>query len=84
MRRLDLADRELVQDDFFSQPALAFSFEQFSEQMLLKPSTAETLVDLQAEFNSLKIAATDANQPGETGSTVEAPIDSGWSLAKYY
>jgi hypothetical protein len=27
LRRLDLADREQVQDDFFSQPALAFSFD---------------------------------------------------------
>jgi hypothetical protein len=49
--------------------------------MLLKPSTAETLVDLQAEFNSLKVAGSVKD---ESESTAEVGIDCGWPLTKYF
>ena len=38
-------------------PSLSFCFDQFAKEMLLAPSKADTLIDLQAEFNALSIMA---------------------------
>jgi hypothetical protein len=46
-----------MQGEFTTQPAIQFCFEQFASEMLVKPSLAENLIDLQAEFNELKITA---------------------------
>jgi len=49
MRRLDEADRQAgfgQLTEFSTQPELAFCFDQFSAQMLLKNSTALNLIDL--------------------------------------
>ena len=49
MRRLDEADRQAgfgQLAEFATQPELAFCFDQFSAQMLLKNSTALNLIDL--------------------------------------
>ena len=47
IRRLDLVDRVANgETDFISRPSVTFSFEQFSMQMLPKPSAADSLVDL--------------------------------------
>lgn len=61
LRRLDLADKEL-QVDFREQPDIAVCFDNFASQLLPQPSKAETLVDLQAEFNSLKLSSNDPDQ----------------------
>lgn len=52
IRRLDQADKAM-QGDFTTQPLIGFCFEQFADGLLVKPSTAESLIDLQAEFNAL-------------------------------
>ena len=49
--------------------------------MLIKPSKAESLVDLQAEFNSLKIQSIDEEDEAEE---VAIKVDLDWSLSKYY
>lgn len=49
MRRLDEADKLAgfgTISEFATQPELAFCFDQFAEQMLLKNSTATNLMDL--------------------------------------
>lgn len=60
-KRLDKVDRELgfgqQTSDFTTMPSLGFCFDQFACEMLLKPSQATSLVDLQAEFNQLNISS---------------------------
>lgn len=60
IRRLDHADKAM-QGDFTTQPLIGYCFDQFAEGLLLKPSTAENLVDLQAEFNAMNLGKPDTN-----------------------
>jgi hypothetical protein len=49
---------------------------------LIKPSTAESLVDLQAEFNSLKISISKPTDEEMSGDEVLPSLV--WNLQKYY
>ena len=60
-------------------PSLSFCFDQFAKEMLLAPSKADTLIDLQAEFNALSIMA-DEKQSAKQQKT---DIDLDWGLDKY-
>ena len=81
LRRLDLADKEL-QVDFREQPEISVCFDNFASQLLPMPSKAETLVDLQAEFNSLKLTSDDPDQTRITDDVQQ--INPAWNLQKYY
>ena len=76
MRRLDEADRQAgfgQLAEFATQPELAFCFDQFSAQMLLKNSTALNLIDLQAEMNRLEISGETMGDERQKNS-VEASV----------
>ena len=57
IRRLDLADQLLSANDteFMSIPPLGNVLDDFSSSMLPKPSEATTMVDLQVEFEKLRV-----------------------------
>lgn len=59
VRRLDEADRQAGFGgitEFATQPELGFCLNQFAEQMLVRPSNAATVIDLQAELNRLELS----------------------------
>jgi len=61
-RRIDEADKHAGlggMTEFATQPELAFCFDQFADRMLVRSSTATTLIDLQAEMNQLEIGETE-------------------------
>lgn len=76
MRRLDIADRTDITETFTTQPPVGFRFGTFASEMLVKPSMAETLVDIQAELNALKL--TDEVSDEEMEEAGE------WTLARYF
>jgi len=93
MRRLDAADKNefTVSQDFTTQPPIDFCHEQFAKEMLIKPSTANNLVDLTAELNALKLDdkkpfgeddVMDDQENSNQGMSKGDP--SGWTLAMYY
>jgi len=51
--------------------------------MLLKPSTAENLIDLQAEFNALSLNPEKEAHDDEMDGAHAQP-DQAWSLQRYY
>jgi hypothetical protein len=59
---------------------IGFCFEQFADGLLVKPSTAESLIDLQAEFNALSISAVKDHEE----MTLAIEVNAGWNLQKYY
>lgn len=79
IRRLDEADRAM-QGDFTTLPHVGFCFDQFAQSLLLKPSTAESLIDLQAEFNELKIVSA----PDDEEMSEVQQVSASWTLSKYY
>ena len=62
-------------------PSLSFCFDQFAREMLLAPSKADTLIDLQAEFNALSIQSVE-QQGVEKKQKAEVDLD--WGLDKYF
>jgi len=62
-------------------PSLSFCFDQFAREMLLAPSKADTLIDLQAEFNALSIQSVE-QQGIEKKQKAEVDLD--WGLDKYF
>jgi hypothetical protein len=71
-------------------PSLGFCFDQFACEMLLKPSQATSLVDLQAEFNQLAISS-QVDGMAAVGAAFDNPeekkasglVDLDWPLDKY-
>ena len=83
IRRLDLADK-VSQVEFSMQPLIGFTFEQFAKQMLLQPSQAESLVDLQAEFNALRISEPTQFEEDVEMEEASFQISSDWRIDQYY
>ena len=83
IRRLDLADK-VSQVEFSMQPLIGFTFEQFAKQMLLQPSQAESLVDLQAEFNALRISEPTQFEEDVEMEEARFQISSDWRIDQYY
>ena len=80
VKRLDFADREMRLTDFSDLPGVNDIFDQFTKQLLPLPSLAETLNDLQAEFNALKLEAKDTGQSDQP----ILKVDLAWTLQQYY
>jgi hypothetical protein len=82
LRRLDTADNAM-KGEFTTQPPIQFCYEQFSSEMLVKPSVADNLVDLQAEFNAMKLDKNGGfGEQGEKDVEMKEQVE--WTLAKYY
>lgn len=57
IRRLDVADRTMTDNnaEFMSIPSLATVFDEFTSTMLAKPSEATNVLELQEEFEQLRV-----------------------------